>query len=276
MKSLSRVQLCIGSLALLLAVGPRAAIAQGDPDNRWPTTDRGNPGWYLSVTPYYWASNLDGALTLGFPEAEQQVSGFNIPVGDTVLEDSWAGRIEVGKGRVRGLFYFANAGLARPADFVNVVDPADTVSGNFDFKWTTMEFFGSVAIGPFTPSHSVEIYGGIRYQRWDQKITPTGQTGSSDFLETWIDPVIGGRAFVEVGRRWWAQFHADYGGFKVGSTATWELGGELGFRIVRFLDLSMRYNYMEVEFDNGKTGSESFIWENGVAQGWFFGAVIRP
>jgi hypothetical protein len=259
-----RVSVAIVAVAALGGLTP-PLMAQGD---------RGNDNFFLRVAPYYWASNLGGSVTLGFPEVEQTADGFHVPVGDTILLGSWALRVEAGKGRWRVIGGLSRASIANNAVFVNVSDPADSVTGAYDLTWVTGEAFLSVQLGPFAQRHAAELYAGLRYQHWGETITPAGSS-PLEFPESWIDPVIGGRAFMEMGRRWWAQFNSDLGGFGVGSNITWTMGGELGFRVIKALDLTMRYNYMEVEYDNGKSGAETFIWENGVAQGWFFGAVIK-
>ena len=103
----------------------------------------------------------------------------------------------------------------------------------------------------------------------------TSNQETETITETWFDPVIGSRFFVEMGRRFWATFNGDIGGFGVGSDFTWSMGGELGFRVFGPLDISGRYNYQEIDYDNRKDGADAYRWSNGVQQGWFFGAIIK-
>jgi len=131
-----------------------------------------------------------------------------------------------------------------------------------------------VQIGPFTENRAVEIYGGARYVRLHHELNAPG-TITSDVVETWIEPVIGGRLYSEVGGRFWAMFNGDLAGFGVGSQFMLTVGGELGFRVAKPLDLSMRYTYQELDYDNGGTGASRFAWQNGAIQGWFLGAVLK-
>jgi hypothetical protein len=78
-----------------------------------------------------------------------------------------------------------------------------------------------------------------------------------------------------MGQRFWTMFNTDIGGFGIGANATFTLGGELGFRVVKFLDLTMRYNYQETEYDNEKAGAGRYAWHNAAQQGWFFGLVLK-
>jgi hypothetical protein len=186
-------------------------------------------------------------------------------------------RAEVGKGRWRGWLNVSGAKVADPAEFALESDPSVTVSGTYDFSWYTGELYAAVQVGPFATTHAVEVYLGGRVVRHEQILTTGSQTDptTETIKETWFDPVIGSRLWMELGRRFWASFNGDIGGFSVGSDFTWTLGGELGFRLFRPLDISLRYNYQEVDYDNRKTDASAYRWSNGVQQGWFLGAIIN-
>jgi len=254
----------LGLAALLLTFAALGADAQ----------DRGNSGWSVRLAPYIWASNLGGAESLGLPADEQRFGDLLIPVEDTVLRGAWAVRAEVGKGRVRAWFNVSRAGLAKPAHMEREGDPPEHVLGEFDFSWFTTEAFAAIQVGPFATSHAFEVYAGGRYVRHEQAVT-IGTAAPSEVTETWIEPAFGARLYAELGRRFWTAFNSDIGGFGIGSEFTWTLGGELGLRVIGPLDLAMRYNYQEAEYDNGKDGADAYAWSNGVQQGWFFGAVLK-
>lgn len=236
--------------------------------------DRGNHGWYVRATPYLWFSNLSGVETLAIGEADALIGGFVVPVGDTVLATDWGVRLELGKGRVRALINFKQASVANTREIHPEGDPTATVPGAFVVDWLNTDVFAAVQIGPFTENRAVEIYGGARYVRLRHLLNAPG-TIMSDAVETWIDPVIGGRLYTEVGGPFWAMFNGDLGGFGVGSQFTLTVGGELGFRVAKPLDLSIRYTYHELDYDNGETGASRFTWQNGAIQGWFLGAVLK-
>lgn len=236
--------------------------------------DRGNSGWSFRLAPYLWFSNLGGAVDLGLPANDQRFGDLIVPVEDTVLQKDWMVRAEIGKGRLRGWFNISQAGVANEAEIIRSGDPTDTVPGTYDLQWFTTEAFAAVQVGSFARTNSFEVYGGGRYMRHRQTVTLEGGSPTT-ITESWIDPVIGGRLYAEMGRRFWVTFNTDIGGFAVGSKLTWTLGGELGVRVFGPLDLAMRYNYQEVDYDNGKDGAERYEWSNGVQQGWFFGLVLK-
>jgi len=259
-----RILTCFSLAAGLACLALPSATAQ----------DRGNPDWHLVIAPYLWFSNLDGAETLGIPPDRQVAGPYVVPVGDTLLEKSWLVRAEVGKGKLRAWLNVSGAKLAKSTVFTLESDPSDSTSGSYDFSWYTGELYAAYQVGGFATSNAIELYAGGRYVRHKQILTPSGgQSTTND--EQWVDPVIGSRFYTELGRRFWATFNGDIGGFGVGSDFSWTLGGELGFRVVKPLDISLRYNYQEVDYDNRKDGADTYRWSNGVQQGWFFGAIIK-
>jgi hypothetical protein len=250
---------------LLAALAAPAAEAQ----------DRGNPGWYVRVAPYLWASNIDGAVSLGLPADPQTVGNYSVAIEDTLLTGAWAVRAEVGKGRVRAWFNVSQAGLGpKPTEIVPIDNPTDTLDGSFDFRWFTGEAFAAIQVGPFATSHAFELYAGGRYVKHEQSVSVEGDP-PIDVSESWIEPAAGARLWMDLGRRFWAAFNTDLGGFGLGADFTFTLGGELGFRVVGPLDISMRYNYQETDYNNGLSGADAYAWSNGVQQGWLFGAVLK-
>lgn len=238
--------------------------------------DRGNPNWYVRVAPYLWYSNLAGSETLSLPPADNIVGDFRVPVGDKVLKNNWAGRFELGKARVRGVLNISRANSKNPSQAISLSDSSDTHPVHYDFTWFTTEAFAAVQIGPFKENFAFELYGGGRYVNQKQNVAATdGSNTNISINETWVEPLFGFRLFSELGKRWWASFHTDLGGFGAGSEYTWTLGGELGLRVVKFLDVSMRYNYQETEYNNKKEGSQRYTWDDAVQQGWFFGLIFK-
>jgi hypothetical protein len=258
-----RILSTLGLAGFLVATASQATAAQ----------DRGNPDWHFTLAPYVWFSNLTGAQTLNLPHDHQVAGPAVVPVGDTLLETGWLVRAEVGKGRWRGWLNVSGATVADDAELHLESDPSVTTSGTYDLSWYTGELYAAVQVGAFTTTNAIELYAGGRYMRHKQILTSGSETDT--ITETWFDPVIGSRFFVEMGGRFWATFNGDIGGFGVGSDFTWSLGGELGFRIFKPLDISMRYNYQEIDYDNRRTGADAYRWSNGVQQGWFLGAIIK-
>jgi hypothetical protein len=254
----------LSAVLVITALASQPAAAQ----------DRGNSDWSFRLAPYLWFSNLGGSEDLGRPPADQVFGNLIVPVEDTLLKKAWAVRAEIGKGRSRLWLHVSRATIVNETEAHPEDDPDDIIPGAYNMAWGTGEVFGAVQVGPFSTAHAIELYGGARYTRHDQTVTLDG-AAPRNINESWIDPVLGVRLYSELGRRFWAAFNTDLGGFSLGSEFAWTLAGELGFRVAGPLDLTMRYNYQEVEYDNGKTGGDAYRWSNGVQQGWLFGAVLK-
>lgn len=235
---------------------------------------RGNADWHFSLTPYLWLSNIGGAKTLDQEPGANIMNGFQTHIEDTMLATNWAARFEAGKGRWRALINFSRASDGNPTEITNLGDGMH-FDGRYDLTWTTGEFFAAVQVGPFEEDHAFELYGGIRYIKHEQKLSTDQNSSLTDITESWAEGALGFRYFTSLGRRFWAQFHSDIGGFGAGSNFSWTLGGELGFRLAKMVNLNLRYDYHEVEFVNDKDGAERYIWDNGVQQGWFFGLMFQ-
>ena len=229
--------------------------------------DRGNPNWYAKVVPYFWFSNVDGNQILG---------DFRVPVTDTALVPDVALRFETGRGRLRGLVHLFRSHRESSAITTLISDPADSAEASYTFTWFSADLLAAVQIGPFTKEHAVELYTGVRYGRHQQHLEFTNNSnGAMSTTESWIDPVVGTRLFIELSRRFWTTIATDIAGFGVGSELTWSRDGELGFRVINLVDLTLKYTHLQVQFDNGNGGTDRYAWDGGVMQGWLFGVVLK-
>lgn len=258
-------------ISLLFGLFFGALLSVGNPVY---AQDRGNPNWYLRVAPYLWLSNIGGAKTLGQEPGPNVMNGFQTHIEDTMLATNWAGRLEAGKGRWRALVNFSRASSGNPTEITRLSDSSH-FEGRYDLTWTTAEVFVAVQIGPFSPKYGFELYYGGRFIKQDQTLSSDGDSTLTEINESWAEPAFGFRYYTELGRRFWAQIHTDIGGFLARSNFTWTLGGELGLRVVKFADVTLRYDYQEMEFDNDQEDAGRYIWDNGVQQGWYFGLMFK-
>mgnify|MGYP001033296740 CR=1 FL=1 len=91
-----------------------------------------------------------------------------------------------------------------------------------------------------------------------------------DATERWIDPVIGVRTSADIGKSWRVQGYADIGGFGIGSDFTWQLLGTVGYHIGGGTVLRFGYRQLDVDFDDRDNG---FIFDTGTG-GWILGVTI--
>jgi hypothetical protein len=77
-------------------------------------------------------------------------------------------------------------------------------------------------------------------------------------IESWVDPIVGTRLYIELSRHFWTTISTDIAGFGVGSELTWSREGELGLRVTKFTDLTIRYTHLQVQFDNESSGADRY------------------
>jgi hypothetical protein len=245
---------CGGALLAALVLGRGIpAQAQASPSE-----------WRWSVVPFVWLSNLGGLSVVG----ERQVT-----VGDSALTPAAAFRLEAQRRRVGFRVSGTWAALANRGTIAPVTQPMQGEPGQYDFSWATVEAHGMLQVGPYDPASSFTVYLGLRAVRQTQRLQDASG-GAVAVTQVWLEPVEGSRYSVTVGRRLWATIGGDIGGFAVGSDFTWTLSGELAYRLAPPLALALRYTYREVQYDNKEDGPETYRWDAGVQQGWFFGAVL--
>lgn len=236
--------LCLASLGL--ASGAKAQ-------------EHGNPEAFWRASAYLWYANIDGTNYLG---------DSTVVVGDsTSLHASFAGELEVGKGRFRGIAKFATTSLANRGPLDGPGVPAGT-EVDYDFTWTTADLLAAWQLGRFESSEAFQMFAGLRYVHLGQDLS-----GSTDAVsQDWLEPVAGAEYFVEMGGPFWVSVNGDLGGFLFGSQFTMRVGAELGIRVTGPVHLSLAYDYLQTEY--GEKGAE-FRWNEGVKQGWFLGLTVK-
>lgn len=223
--------------------------------------DHGNPHGFWRATAYLWFANVDGINHLG---------DASVVVGDTgSLHASFAGELQAGKGRFRGIGRFATTSLANRGPLEGTAIPDGTEVG-YDFSWTTAELLAAWQVGRFESTHAFKLFAGLRYSHQSQELLDGPRPGS--FSQDWIEPMAGAEYFVEMGGPFWVAVDGDLAGLLFGSEFTMHVGLELGVRVAGPVHLSLAYDYLQTEY--GEKGSE-YRWDEGVGQGWFLGVTLR-
>lgn len=221
--------------------------------------DHGNPESFWRATAYLWYANVDGTNYLG---------DSTVVVGDSSsLYASFAGEIEAGRGRFRGIGKFSATSLAHrgPLDGPGVPDGTEI---DYDFTWTTAELLASWQVGRFESTQAFMLSAGLRYVHQSQDLAGSAAAVTRD----WVEPVAGAEYFVEMGGPFWVSVDGDLGGFLFGPQFTMRVGAELGVRVAGPVHLSLAYDYLQTEY--GEKGDE-YRWDEGVRQGWYFGLTVK-
>ena len=102
-----------------------------------------------------------------------------------------------------------------------------------------------------------DLYAGARYNYMGVQVTAT-PTRSLGILPTnastdtsWVDPLVGIRARVNLTRCLYLEALGDVGGFGAGSQITWNTQATLGVGLTRNIDFEAGYRYMYVDYVKG-------------------------
>jgi hypothetical protein len=233
-------------------------------------TDSGK--WWFRLAPYLWTVNIKGDNTVG-----PVTVPLDVKFGDIFSTMKFAGSLhfEAGKDRWVGVFDIA---YIKIGEDVEIPDPISMVlqKANYDFTIFTWELLGTYR---FTKSRSKSLEGlaGIRFtqQKMELTITAPMQDRIGGFTETWVDPVIGIRYISDISPKWYYTLRGDIGGFGIGADFTWNIAGNIIWRVSRVVDVSLGAKYLDVDYKNDKTGTAEFFAFDGYQAGILLGAIFN-
>ncbi len=231
----------------------QAPPTTGDTPSPAPDEDDADRRWRFSYTPYVWI--LDKKLTIGTPDYRRESE---TTFWEALKEWEWGAKLhlELENGRW-GVFVDMQAvrlvGYSR-AWFLKV-------------RRDIQQFIGD-AVGfrrfHFGDDHRLDVLGGVRYMYLDANVDVQFIRTFNDIF-TWTDPLVGLRYDKQLHRRWRVETRADISGFGLGSDLTWQVSGQLFWRIGKSRELTVGYRHLE--FDYSRNG---FRYESTV-DGPFFG-----
>jgi hypothetical protein len=293
------------TVAVFGVLGARdlAQAADLGPTYAEPATDK----WEFSLTPYGWATSIDGDIT---------ARGHTVDVNESFIEiveksDSllaWMTYFEARKGRFAFFTDFVWADLGFPGHFNITKDPLGrfgratlNVQGKVQLDYEEMIIQSGVAYevarwqsapGSFT---ALDLMGSARYwnQDVDLSLRLTG-TLTVDLRELglqlqrsrrvaiarsgdleWVDPVIGARVRHQIAPGKEFTLLGDVGGFGAGSEFSWQAVATYGFDVNCFgtpLHTVIGYRALAVDFsENGRFGKNALdVVQHGPVMGVTF------
>ena len=188
--------------------------------------------WSFSLEPNVWIPALEGSGSAdGSPSTDIEADLF----GDLAWGALLALQARAPDGRTAiladGLYvqYAKSEGALRTETEVGLAEVAVARAIGEDSGW--------------------EALVGARYVEVELDVELAGAIGD-DVRKNWLDPVLGARWQVDVGRRCSLLLHGDVGGFGVGSELTWQAAGLLRAPLTRYLWLDVGYRAISVDFDD--------------------------
>lgn len=252
------------SIALFLVGSPGVGAAQAGAPAR--VTDAGSgvapvalvqdqakgTPWTWRVTPYLFAANLDGTLSVGNTEVDTDVS-----FGDLVDKLDFGAMLmfEGHHGQFGFLVDSAYMDLGEDGK-----GPAG-VAREADLK---LGILGVEGLYRLTPTSPYEAVFGLRYLALDAEVTvgPASADGHSDIL----DGIVGARACWPFAERWRFGLYGDVGAGD--SDLTWQSVANLGYD---FDHWGVNLGYRVLDYDV-KDGSKEL---DAAFEGWMLGIEYR-
>jgi hypothetical protein len=229
--------------AALVAFAATPIAAQGEENAAAPSA-----GWTFTSTPYVWFAGLQGDLATisGLPPAEVDVS-FSDIIENTDMalmlaaeanRDRWALLLD--------LVYLSVSGNA---------ETPGPLLGGADFDTKTLFATLGVAYEVIERGRlRTDVVAGARLWYAETELDLSAgilPAQSAQDEEFWADPIIGVRAYADLGGGFSLASFFDIGGFGVGSDLTWQIAGTAGYRIRDWLWVRAGYRHLKVDYENG-------------------------
>jgi outer membrane receptor protein involved in Fe transport len=200
-------------------------------------------GWSFALSPYAWTPGLTSSVETAWGTVEVDKS-----IGDVLsdLDLAFMGAFEARNGRwslIADLFY-ANLSQSRPT-------PLGLLFSRAEFETEAKLLSGYAGYRVFENDQvALDAMVGLRINSVDLDISLSpgllqGQRFGAS--ETWVDPLIGGRARFAITDRWFATALVDVGGFRGGSDLTWQIFGSLGYQFNERWSVQGGWRYVVIE-----------------------------
>lgn len=200
--------------------------------------------WQFELTPYLWATRLNGDVKVGrLPAAHVDMSFADI-LSD--LDFGFMTAFEARKGKWGFLFdgiYSKTSGSAS-ADSGG----GPSVGGALALRQTLLS--GALAYRLPAESVALDVLAGLRYNHIDAdvKLSSDAEALSTSAGTEWIDPFVGLRLRIPLDRGWMLTGYGDAGGFNAGSDLSWQASIGLRYAISRQVTAELGYRVMNSDY----------------------------
>ena len=247
MKKASGRVLLAWAVALVAAPVPSWAQSRGRP------TEAMDGAWHFTIAPYFWASGISGDVSV----ANIVRVPIDLPFSDVIsdVDLGLQGYVEARKDRL---------GFGLNTMYVNIGAPVESdapavgrLSLEADVRQTCVEgfVFYRVASGGRRDNPAViDVLAGARYADSRSRLTATTDAGigyDGEFQDfDWVDALAGVKFRAPLGSRMALIGRADVAGF--GSKLTWNLEGDLGFRVSDHWAFGAGWRHWDIDYDDEK------------------------
>jgi len=200
-------------------------------------------GWSFALSPYAWTPGLTSSAETAWGTVEVDKS-----IGDVLsdLDVAFMGAFEARNGRwslIADLFY-ADLSQSRST-------PLGILFSRAEIETEAKLLSGYAGYRVFEGGQvAVDLMAGFRVNsvNLDLSLAPGLLAGQRfGMSETWVDPLIGGRARFDITDGWFATIFADVGGFRTGSDLTWQIFGSFGYQFNERWSVQGGWRYVAIE-----------------------------
>jgi hypothetical protein len=269
------MRLAAGLVGFALCVAATAARAE----------DQASDKWQFTITPYIWATSLNGDVTVKGRKTNVDASFIDI-LQDTDSIIGIEGHAEAWKGRFGA--YMDGVYVRMGSDASSIAGLALDVDATVEmalFEWGAL-----FRVGKWDMGHNLEVFGGdmmtvtlenyagARYTSLDVSLDLKSDLGKRSIGgdKSWVDPLIGARTIFDLTKRLQVIVGADIGGFGAGSELTWSAIGLVGYKYTLF-GLNMTtvagYKALYQDYKDG-SGDHRFKWDMTI-HGPIAGTIIK-
>lgn len=250
------------ALGTILPVSGVAAADRPPADNADGRVPVGLRDWSLTVTPYMWASSLNGDAAVKGRHAR-----VDVPFRETLkeLQFSAMGAVELRRGNF-GAYVNGEYGKVASDKHVSrltlgVGMKSYLFAAGVYYRIYEAELGGNTVFG--TPRvFVIEPMAGLRWTRLTTKLRVGGLGVSGS--ESWLDPFVGTRVLYDLTDRWNVAAEGDVGGFGAGSRLSVNAQAYLGYRTsVLRLPTTLRAGYRVLHQDYRDGGFQWKVTQHG-------------
>jgi opacity protein-like surface antigen len=243
------------ALAAMVSFVP--VSAQSDPS---PPAATGE-GWRNTVAVYFLGAGMSGHETVKGLEAQVDVSASeilqNLEAGGML---AWRGETKRWAITFNAMFVGVGATKEGPHNTKSDVD-VDQAMAELDGSWRFSDRF--------------EVLFGARSSWLDSRVEvdqPLLGTAERQGSKAWVDPVVGARVTVPLGRKWSFSGRGDIGGFGLASDLTWQAVAHFDWQASKVVGMTMGFQAIYADYQEG-SGSDLFHYDVTTA-GPFLGMIL--
>jgi len=250
------------SVASLAVVSPVAAADIAVPVEE-PVID---PGWVLSVTPYFWMAGMEGQVGVRGSEPANVDLSFS-EIFDAI--DWWPPPVMLA-GEARNGRYALVTDFLYLGNEVGGTGPLSAVAVDVKLNTIVWSFGGTYRVVD-NGTATLDLMAGGRLWYMDTDITLAGpvNTLQGSGSKTWVDPIIGVAGSFDLGNGFGVRGSADVGGFGVAADLDWQVVGALQYQYNQMVSFEAGYRYLDVDYSD-----DGFVYDM-VMQGPIIGATFK-